>query len=336
MLGAEGSGRVELSKPTSKHQDAWSAHSHAQMAPSHRSEMNGGTATSARPGYVAQPTKGSRPCPTSLTNMQFLSIAGDAVLLNVFDLIAVNYSHHLPHLKGLQIKPGTPEEAPTDELSQQGIAAAVESQQQTGSHGKKRKRSKQERERPEEWQQRQARQAEADKRHAQARPALEQALQLLKQHLAALHTSSLPAGQPRQQPADDNTCLEAATEAGSASQDGGLLALTGPGLGLGCASDTPLPAPELDLLNLAHMKSILHPMIRFSALGPHDPGASMPLFDTLVPASSQHLDKIAWAHETPVVLPAGSCFLISDIKELRLLIPGDLLLFLCMKARCFT
>ena len=271
------------------------------------------------------------------------------MLLNAFDLIAVNYSHHLPHLKGLQIEPGIPEEAPelTAQPAQPGIAladkphlgkehATAESQQQAGNPARKRQRSKQERERPEEWQQRQARQAEADKRHAQARPALERALQLLKQHLAALLKSSLPAGQPRQQSADDDdTCLEAATEAGSASPDGGLLALISPDLRLGGTTDTPLPAPKLDLLNLARMKSILHPTIRFSALGPHDSGASVPLLDTLVAGSSQHLDEIAWAHETPVVLPAGSSFLISDIKELRLLVPGDVLLFLCLKLRCF-
>ena len=261
------------------------------------------------------------------------------MLLNAFDLIAAKYSHHLPHLKGLQIKPTIPEQAPEPSVKppQQGNALADKPQlkEHAGISGKKRKRSKQERERPEEWRQRQARQAEADTRHAQAVPALEQALQLLKQHLAALHESSLPAGRPRQQPADDNKCPEAATEAESASPDGALLALIGPDLDLGGASDTPLPAPELELLNLARMKSILHPMIRFSSLGLHDPGASVPLFDTLVAASSHHLDEVAWAHETPVVLPAGSCFLISDIKELQLLIPGDLLLFLCMKLRGF-
>ena len=260
------------------------------------------------------------------------------MLLNAFELIAVNYSHHLPHLEGLQIKPAIPEQAPEPSAKppQQGLALADKPQpgkEHAGTSGKKRKRSKQERERPEEWWQRQARQAEADKRHAQAGPALEQALQLLKQHLAALHKSILPAGRPRQLPADGNTCLEAATEAGSASPDGALLALIGPDLDPGGASDAALPGPELDLLTLARMKSILHPMIRFPALGPHDTGASVPLFDTLVAASSQHLDEIAWAHETPVVLPAGSCFLISDIKELQLLIPGDLLL--CMKLRSF-
>lgn len=268
--------------------------------------------------------------------MQFLSKAGDAVLLNVFDLIAVNYFYHLPRLEGLQIKSGILKEAPelTAEPPQQEVAltdkpqpgkedATAESQQQAGNPGKKRKRSKQERERPEEWQQRQARQAEADERHAQARPALEQALQLLKQHLAALHRSSLPAGQPCQQPADNHACLRAATEPGSAGLNGSLLAPKGPDLGLWGLSDAPLPAPDLDLLSLAHMKNTLHPAIRFPAAGPHDPGASAPLFDTLVAAPSQHLDEVAWAHETPVVLPAGSRFLISDIKELHSLIPGD-------------
>lgn len=87
----------------------------------------------------------------------------------------------------------------------------------------------------------------------------------------------------------------------------------------------PLQPPttkSLDLLTLASLKKVLKPKFKFA-----ERANGVNLFDNLIENRSD-TESIAMAHESRVLVPGHSRFMITDLSNFRMLLPGDFFLLI--------
>ena len=84
-----------------------------------------------------------------------------------------------------------------------------------------------------------------------------------------------------------------------------------------CRSEQPDAAAQaFDLLALSELRKVLKPKFQY-----HNSGKEVDLFETLL-ENTDEAERLATAFTTPVVIPARSRFLISDITRLQPLLAG--------------